>query len=152
MHKYYDQAKLDINDTDDFAEENSIFLRFYVNGADEKTLKLELELLIKDCQFLAEFCYFQEGDGFLDVTTFNHFESVINDLKVVTHSTNAIAPYIFAVIAFFNLSAVELNALLLLQTTAKRAKNTLAKLLFDTFPTQRLGETMRIFQAARYWN
>jgi hypothetical protein len=149
LHKYYNEAKQVINDADEFSEDCRSSLRIYVNGPEESILRMELALL-KDCQCLVEFCYTQEGDGFLVVTTYNHLESVVNGLRTITHATNPISPEVSAIIESFNLPADQSRGMLL-ETTSK-AKNTLKKLVNDMKPNERLGETIGVLRAARYWN
>ena len=69
LHDYYSAFKSVINDPDHFCEETRNNLKPYVNGDEEKPLRLELAL-IKDCKCLVEFCYHQEGDDFLLVETY----------------------------------------------------------------------------------
>ena len=46
-------------------------------------LRLELALLVDVGRKLTSFCYFQEGDQFLSVTTYSHWHEVMSFLRMV---------------------------------------------------------------------
>jgi hypothetical protein len=150
LHEFYKAAKLVINDPTDFAEESRQSLRLYANNPiQEKILLLELAL-IKDCEFLVQFCYKQEGDGFLCVTTFGHFEHILDKLNTITDKDNPIAPHVEVTALRVGVDADE--AVELIKTTTAKAKNVLTKLKYDIKPNERLGPTMGVLQACRYFN
>ena len=119
------------------------------NPIQEKILLLELAL-IKDCEFLVQFCYKQEGDGFLCVTTFGHFEHILDKLNTITDKDNPIAPHVEVTALRVGVDADE--AVELIKTTTAKTKNVLTKLKHDIKPNESLHPTKGILSACRYFN
>ena len=73
--KFWPDVKTLINGDDSFSEENRKKMGKLLEENEPEVL-LELSLVKDIGESMVKFCHFQEGDGFLSPTTFNHFTAV----------------------------------------------------------------------------
>ncbi len=154
---FYSCVKEVIYDDADFAEESRIAVRSCLTKPNaERDLLLELAL-IKDCEFMVKFCYFQEGDSFLSPTTFDHWNEVIAKLRYITKSTTVnnfkeILPNVYRVMTQLQVegNCDDAMRVLLLAQTVLKAKPMYQKLKSDS--ANRLAHTLSVMRACRIFN
>jgi hypothetical protein len=140
-----------VHHPDEFSTASRESLRAMLdNNLDE--LRIELGLLVDSGVELVKLCYYQEGDRpFLCVTTFDHWNNVLNHLRKMTNPNTsvprlrAMLPSVAAVIDTLELTNLQKSQAI--HTSAQRLVPVHEKMQDDTI--NRLAGTLSIFRACR---
>jgi len=143
----FDSCRKVIEDEGDFCQSIRNNLKSIVT-TDYLNLRLELALLVDVGRKLTSFCYFQEGDQFLSVTTYSHWHEVMSFLRMVQIPENCktLAPELHGLAT--QIAPSEYREVI--NQTLVKVGPLYEKMRYDTF--NRLANTLNIFRACRLLN